>query len=100
LKYAQTGPQQVAAQSARAKQALAQVAAGAGAARPGQAQPELHQDRGSTAGIITRKSVEINQNVAPGQNLLTLVSLEGSVGHGQLQGDPAQAHVRRAACRD
>jgi membrane fusion protein (multidrug efflux system) len=29
------------------------------------------------AGIITRKSVEINQNVAPGQNLLTLVSLEG-----------------------
>jgi membrane fusion protein (multidrug efflux system) len=30
-----------------------------------------------TAGIITRKSVEINQNVASGQNLLTLVSLEG-----------------------
>ncbi len=29
------------------------------------------------AGIITRKSVEINQNVAPGQNLLMLVSLEG-----------------------
>ena len=29
------------------------------------------------AGIITRKSVEINQNVSPGQNLLTLVSLEG-----------------------
>jgi membrane fusion protein (multidrug efflux system) len=29
------------------------------------------------AGIITRKSVEINQNVAAGQNLLTLVSLEG-----------------------
>jgi membrane fusion protein (multidrug efflux system) len=28
------------------------------------------------AGIITRKSVEIDQNVSPGQNLLTLVSLE------------------------
>ena len=28
------------------------------------------------AGIITRKSVEINQNVSTGQNLLTLVSLE------------------------
>ena len=28
------------------------------------------------AGIITRKSVEINQNVAAGQNMLTLVSLE------------------------
>ena len=30
-----------------------------------------------TAGIITRKSVEVNQNVAPGQNLTMLVSLEG-----------------------
>jgi membrane fusion protein (multidrug efflux system) len=28
------------------------------------------------AGIITRKSVEINQNVAAGQNLTTLVSLD------------------------
>jgi membrane fusion protein (multidrug efflux system) len=77
LKYAQTGPQQVAAQSARAKQAQAQVA---------QAQAQLDQAKlnlsytkivAPTAGIITRKSVEINQNLAPGQNLLTLVSLEG-----------------------
>jgi len=75
-KYAQTGPQQVAAQSARAKQALAQVA---------QAQAQLDQAKlnfsytkivAPTAGIITRKSVEINQNVSAGQNLLTLVSLE------------------------
>ena len=77
LKYAETGPQQVAAQSARAKQAQAQVA---------QAQAQLDQAKlnlsytkivAPTAGIITRKSVEINQNLAPGQNLLTLVSLEG-----------------------
>jgi membrane fusion protein, multidrug efflux system len=76
LKYAQTGPQQVAAQSARAKQALAQVA---------QAQAQLDQAKlnlsytkivAPVAGIITRKSVEINQNVASGQNLLTLVSLD------------------------
>jgi membrane fusion protein (multidrug efflux system) len=75
-KYAQTGPQQVAAQSARARQALAQVQ---------QAQAQLDQAKlnlGYTkivapeAGIITRKSVEINQNVSVGQNLLTLVSLE------------------------
>jgi membrane fusion protein (multidrug efflux system) len=75
-KNAQSGPQQVAAQSARAKQALAQVA---------QAQAQLDQanlNLGYTkivapaAGIITRKSVEINQNVSTGQNLLTLVSLE------------------------
>jgi len=76
-KYAETGPQQVAVQSARAKQAQAQVA---------QAQAQLDQAElnlsytkivAPTAGIITRKSVEINQNLAPGQNLLTLVSLEG-----------------------
>jgi membrane fusion protein (multidrug efflux system) len=76
LKYAETGPQQVAAQSAHAKQALAQVA---------EAQAQLDQAKlnlsytkivAPAAGIITRKSMEIDQNVAAGQNLLTLVSLE------------------------
>jgi membrane fusion protein, multidrug efflux system len=76
LKYAQTGPQQVAAQNAHARQAEAQVK---------QAQAQLDQARlnlGYTKivapadGIVTRKSVEINQNVSVGQNLLTLVSLE------------------------
>ena len=76
LTFAQTAPQQVAAQSARARQAQAQVA---------QAQAQLDMARlnlsytkivAPTAGIITRKSVEINQNVGVGQNLMTLVSLE------------------------
>ena len=77
FRSAQTGPQQVAAQNAKAKQALAQVQ---------QAQAQLDQANlnlsytkviAPEAGIITRKSVEINQNVAAGQNLLTLVSLQG-----------------------
>jgi membrane fusion protein, multidrug efflux system len=77
LKYAQTAPQQVAAQDAKARQADAQVQ---------QAQAQLDQAKlnlsytrivAPEAGIITRKSVEVDQNVAPGQNLLTLVSLEG-----------------------
>ena len=76
LRYAETGPQQVAAQDARAKQAEAQVE---------EAQAKLDQAKlnlsytmivAPVAGIITRKSVEINQNVSTGQNLLTLVSLE------------------------
>jgi len=76
LKYAQTAPQQVAALDARAKQADAQVA---------QAQAQLDQAKlnlsyasivAPEAGIITRKSVEVDQNVAAGQNLLTLVSLQ------------------------
>jgi membrane fusion protein (multidrug efflux system) len=75
-KYALTGPQQVAVLDARYKQAQAQVE---------QAQAALDQAKLNLGyckivapedGIITRKSVEINQNVSPGQNLLTLVSLE------------------------
>jgi len=76
LKYAETAPQQIAAQNARARQAQAQVE---------QAQAQLDQARLNLSytnivapadGIITRKSVEIDQNVSAGQNLLTLVSLE------------------------
>lgn len=76
LNSAKTGPQQVAAQNARARQAIAQVQ---------QAEAQLDQAKlnlsyahivAPVAGIITRKSVEINQNVSVGQNLLTLVSLD------------------------
>jgi membrane fusion protein (multidrug efflux system) len=76
LKYAQTGPQQVQVQSARAKAALAQVQ---------QAQAQLDQAKLNLSythivapanGIVTRKSVELDQNISPGQNLLTLVSLD------------------------
>ncbi|UWZ86702.1 HlyD family secretion protein [Occallatibacter riparius] len=75
VKYAQTGPQQIAAQNAHARQAAAQVQ---------QAQAQLDQAELNLSytkivapddGIITRKSVEVNQNVSSGQNLLTLVSL-------------------------
>ena len=75
-RYAQTGPQQVQLEDARARQALARVE---------QAQAALDQARlnlsythivAPEAGIITRKSVEIDQNVSTGQNLMTLVSLE------------------------
>ncbi len=75
-RYAQTGPQQVQLQSARAKQAEAQVM---------QAQAQLDQAMLNLSytkivapedGIITRKSVEVGQNMSQGQNLLTLVSLE------------------------
>jgi membrane fusion protein, multidrug efflux system len=73
---AQSAPQQVEAQKARADQAAAQVE---------QARAQLEQAKlnlsytkivAPEAGIITRKSVEINQNVSVGQNLMTLVSLD------------------------
>lgn len=76
VKYAQTGPQQVAAQSAKYKQAQAQVQQAQ--AQLDQAQLNLSYTRivAPEDGIITRKSVETNQNVSAGQNLLTLVSLQ------------------------
>jgi membrane fusion protein, multidrug efflux system len=76
FKNAQTAPQQIAIQKARADQAAAQVE---------QARAQLEQARlnlGYTkiyapeAGIVTRKSVENGQNVSVGQNMMTLVSLD------------------------
>jgi membrane fusion protein (multidrug efflux system) len=76
FKSAQTAPEQVAAQHARAQQAEAQVQG---------AQAQLDQAKLNLSyckivapanGIITRKNLELNQNVSPGQNLLTLVSLD------------------------
>jgi membrane fusion protein (multidrug efflux system) len=75
-KYAETGPQQVAAQSARAKQAEAQVEGAQ--AQLDQAKLNLGYTKivAPSNGIVTRKSLELNQNISPGQNLLTLVSLD------------------------
>jgi len=77
LSYAQTAPQQVAVISARAKQALAEVQKAQAAVDQAKLNLSYTKIYAPTAGIVTRKSVELNQNVAPGQNLLTLVSLEG-----------------------
>jgi membrane fusion protein, multidrug efflux system len=75
-RYAQTGPQQVQLQSARAKQAEAEVQKQQ--ANLDQAMLNLSYTRivAPDDGIITRKSVEVGQNMSQGQNLLTLVSLE------------------------
>jgi membrane fusion protein (multidrug efflux system) len=75
-KYAETGPQQVAAQHARAEQAEAQVKGAQ--AQLDQAQLNLGYTKivAPANGIITRKNLELNQNISPGQNLLTLVSLD------------------------
>lgn len=76
FKNAQTAPQQVAIQKAKADQAAALVQ---------QAQAQLDQAKlnlsytriiAPEAGIVTRKSVEVGQNVSVGQNMMTLVSLD------------------------
>lgn len=75
-KNAQTAPQLVAIQKARADQAAAQVQQARAALD--QAKLNLSYTRivAPTAGIITKKSVEVGQNVSVGQNMATLVSLD------------------------
>jgi membrane fusion protein (multidrug efflux system) len=75
-KYALTGPQQVAAQDARAKQAEAEVEKAQAALDQAKLNLSYTKIVAPEAGIITRKTVEVNQNVSSGQNMLTLVSLE------------------------
>jgi membrane fusion protein, multidrug efflux system len=76
LKYAQTAPQQVAIQKAKADQAAGQV----DQAKAQLAQAKLNlsycEIHAPVAGIITTKSVEVGQNIAQGQALMTLVDLD------------------------
>jgi len=73
---AQSAPQQLQAQRAKADQAAAMVEQ----ARAQLEQAKLNLSYGKIVapvnGIVTRKSVEVNQNVSVGQNLMTLVSLD------------------------
>lgn len=76
LKNAQTRPDQLKIQKAKADQAGAQVEQ----ARAALAQAKLNLSYtriiAPVNGIITKKSLEVNQNVSVGQNLMTLVSLD------------------------
>jgi membrane fusion protein (multidrug efflux system) len=76
FKSAQTGPEQMMATNARSRQAQALVQ---------QAQAQLDEAElklsytkiiAPADGIISAKGVEINQNIAAGQNLVTLVELD------------------------
>lgn len=76
LHYAQTAPQQVAIEKAKADQAAAMV----DQARAALAQAKLNlqycEIHAPTSGIVTTKSVQPGQNVSVGQALMTLVSLD------------------------
>lgn len=75
-KTAQTGPQQVAIQKARADQAAAQVQQARAALEQAKLNLSYTKIVAPVAGIITRKSVEVGQNLSVGQNMMTLVSLD------------------------
>ncbi|HUY80263.1 MAG TPA: HlyD family secretion protein [Acidobacteriaceae bacterium] len=73
---AQTGPQQVAIQQAKADEAAARVQQAKAALEQAKLNQSYTKIIAPDAGIITRKSVQVGQNVSVGQNLMTLVSLD------------------------
>jgi membrane fusion protein (multidrug efflux system) len=75
-KNAMTAPQLVAIQKAKADQAAAMVEQARAALDQAKLNLSYTQIVAPTAGIITRKSVEVGQNVSIGQNMATLVSLD------------------------
>lgn len=75
-KNAMTAPQLVAIQKAKADQAAAMVEQARAALDQARLNLSYTQIVAPTAGIITRKSVEVGQNVSVGQNMATLVSLD------------------------
>ncbi|MBT9331017.1 HlyD family secretion protein [Paracidobacterium acidisoli] len=76
LRYAKTGPQQVAIQKAKADQAEAQVEQAKAALAQARLNLSYTKIVAPVAGIVTVKNVEEGQNVGIGQNLATLVSLD------------------------
>jgi membrane fusion protein (multidrug efflux system) len=75
LQTAHTGPQQVAIQKAKADEAAAKVQQAQAALDLAKLNLSYTKIVAPETGIVTRKSVEIGDNVSAGQNLMTLVSL-------------------------
>ena len=75
LENAKTAPEQIRIQKARTEQAAAQVEQNRAALAQAQLNLSYCRIIAPVDGIVTRKSVEVGQNVTTGQNLTTLVSL-------------------------
>ena len=76
LRQSKTAPQQIKAQRAKADQAAAQVEQNRAALEQAKLNLTYTKIVAPVDGIVTRKSVEVGQNVTPGQNMTTLVSLD------------------------
>ncbi len=76
LRMASSGPQQVKAQRAKADQAAAQVEQSRAALNQARLNLSYTKIVAPVNGIVTKKSVEVGQNVSVGQNMATLISLD------------------------
>jgi membrane fusion protein (multidrug efflux system) len=77
LQYAQTQPQQISVQRSRALAASAEAERAAATLQQAQLNVEYTTIISPVAGIVGQRSVHPGQNVAPGQQLMTIVPLDG-----------------------
>jgi len=76
LQGAQTAPEQVAAQRARASSADARVLQQRASLQQAELNVQYATIKASTAGIVSKKTVEVGQVIQPGQPLMTVVPLD------------------------
>jgi membrane fusion protein, multidrug efflux system len=76
LRYAQTAPQQVSVQRSRAQAAAAETQRGAAALHQAELNLQYATIVAPVSGIVGQRSVQPGQNVAPGQQLMTIVPLD------------------------
>ena len=76
LQYAQTQPQQVSVQRSRAQAADAETERATAALQQAQLNLQYTTILSPVAGIVGQRSVQPGQNVAPGQQLMTIVPLD------------------------
>ena len=83
LRYAQTGPRQVASTRARALSADATVQQKEAALEQAQLNLQYTKIIAPVDGVVS-KNAEVGMNVQPGQQLFTIVPLDGRVGDGRI----------------
>jgi membrane fusion protein, multidrug efflux system len=76
IESAQTAPKQVAVSEARAKSAMAQVAQKKALVEQAKLNLSYCTIVAPVAGIVGKKTVELGQNISPGQQLMALVPLD------------------------
>ncbi len=77
LRYAETQPQQISVQRSRAQAADAETERAAATLQQAQLNLQYTTILSPVAGIVGQRSVHPGQNVAPGQQLMTIVPLDG-----------------------
>jgi membrane fusion protein (multidrug efflux system) len=77
LQYAETQPQQISVQRSRARAADAETERAAATLQQAQLNLQYTTIVSPVAGIVGQRSVYPGQNVAPGQQLMTIVPLDG-----------------------